>query len=57
MDDNPTTGWVIAGIALLLCVLNAKRLDRMEKDIRSLADGDTETVKLRRKLDGYSDEG
>jgi hypothetical protein len=55
MDDN-TTGWVIAGIALLLCVLNAKRLDRMEKDIRSLTDGDAETVKLRRKLDGYPDE-
>jgi hypothetical protein len=55
MDDN-TTGWVIAGIALLLWVLNAKRLDRMEKDIRSLTDGDAETVKLRRKLDGYPDE-
>jgi hypothetical protein len=54
MDDN-STGWVLAGIALLLCLLTAKRVDRLERDVRSLAEGDSEIVKLRRKLDGDAD--
>ena len=56
MDDRNGAAFVLAALALMLCVLNAKRIDRLVKDVRSLADGDTETVKLRDKLDGYPDE-
>jgi hypothetical protein len=56
MEDQNGAALVLAALALMLCVLNAKRIDRLVKDVRSLADGDTEIIKLRRKLDGYPDE-
>jgi hypothetical protein len=52
MENNETV-IVIAALALALCLLQSKRLDKLERDIRALADGDAEIVKLRRKLDGY----
>jgi hypothetical protein len=59
MDDN-SAALVMAVIALSMVVLMSKRLDRLARDVDCLVDGDTETVKLRRKLDGYpgsSDDG
>jgi len=54
MEDNGVA--VCAALAIILCVLQAKRIDRLERDVRSLADGDAETVKMRRKLEGGSDD-
>jgi hypothetical protein len=54
MDDGNGVA-VCAVLAIALVLLQAKRIDRLERDIRSLADGDTETVKMRRKLEGQSD--
>lgn len=56
MEDN-SAALVLAALALLLCVMNAKRIDRLVKDVNSLADGDPETVKLRAKLEGRPDGG
>jgi hypothetical protein len=54
MDDN---GMAVAmGIlALCLAVMVSKRLDRLSRDFDLLIDGDVETVKLRRKLEGRED--
>jgi hypothetical protein len=53
MDDNSSMALGMAITALILVLMEAKRLTRMQQDIDLIADGDTETVKLRRKLDGY----
>jgi hypothetical protein len=55
MEDNGIA--ICAVLAIALCLLQAKRIDRLERDVRSLADGDTETVKLRRKLEGADADG
>jgi hypothetical protein len=53
MEDSTIA--VCAVLAIALCLIQSKRIDGLERDMRSLADGDAETVKLRRKLAGQSD--
>jgi len=53
MDD---TSWAltVGALALALWLLTSKRLDRIEREIDLIVDGDLETLKLKRKLDGYA---
>jgi hypothetical protein len=51
MDDS--AAWMLALAAIGLCLLQAKQVGRIERDLNLVIDGDLETVKLRRKLDGY----
>ncbi len=53
MEDSAIA--VCAVLAIALCLIQAKRIDALERDVRSLADGDPDTVRLRRKLAGQSD--
>jgi hypothetical protein len=53
MEDSGVA--VCAILAITLCLLQSKRIDRLERDVRSLANGDAETVRLRHKLDGQLD--
>ena len=52
MDDN-VVALGFAVLALTVAVMVCKQLDRLRRDVDCLVDGDVETVKLRRKLDGY----
>jgi|HubBroStandDraft_1064217.scaffolds.fasta_scaffold646141_2 hypothetical protein len=52
MEDSGIA--ICAILAIAICLLQAKRIDGLERDVRSLADGDAETVKLRRKLAGQA---
>jgi hypothetical protein len=56
MEDN-SPALIVAALALLLCVMISKQIDRLIKDVNSLANGDPETVKLRAKLEGRPDGG
>lgn len=49
------TAWGIAALALALVILEGHRITKLERDIDLLVDGDTETLKLRRKLEGRRD--
>ena len=53
--ENSTVA-TFAILALTLCVLLGKRIDKMQQEIDLLVDGDIETLKLKRKLNGYRDE-
>jgi HAMP domain-containing protein len=55
MDDGNGLAVALAVIALALAVAQAKRIDRLARDMDSLVAGDPETVKLRRKLEGRED--
>ncbi len=46
---------VVGILALCLAAMVSKRLDRLIRDVDLLVDGDVETVKLRRKLEGRED--
>jgi len=52
MDDN-TVLVIVAALALTLGILNAKRIDSISREIDFIVGGDIETLKLKRKLDGY----
>jgi len=52
MEDN-TSLVVLTALALTLGIMNSKRIDRIIREIDLIVDGDIETLKLRRKLDGY----
>ncbi len=52
MDE---AAWVLAIGAFVLVILEGKRITQLEREIDLLVDGDTETLKLRRKLDGRRD--
>jgi hypothetical protein len=49
MDD---TGWILALGAFCLVIALGNRMAKLEREIDMLVDGDTETLKLRRKLEG-----
>lgn len=52
MDE---AAWVLAFGAFALVILLGNRISKLERDIDMLVDGDTETLRLRRKLDGRRD--
>jgi hypothetical protein len=54
MDDG-STALVLGAVALVLVCMLGKRVERLSRDMDLLVDGDTETVKLRRKLEGRED--
>jgi hypothetical protein len=54
MDDNGTA-LAIGLVALVLVLMVDRRLAKLVRDVDCLVDGDTETVKLRRKLEGRDD--
>lgn len=54
MDDNGIA-LGLAVVALALACMVSKQLDRLRRDVECLVDGDVETVKLRRKLEGRDD--
>ena len=55
MDDS-TTAWALAGIALVLVILEGKRITKLERTVRALLDDDQDMLKLirdRNKLEAY----
>jgi hypothetical protein len=55
MDDNGLIAFC-AALAIALCFIQSKRIDRLEREMDLIVDGDMETLKLRRKLDGIRTE-
>jgi hypothetical protein len=55
MDNDNGLAVGLAVVALALVIAQAKRIDRLTRDLDSLVAGDPDTVKLRRKLEGRED--
>ena len=53
MTDS--AAWIIVGSLMGLWLLQGKQMAKMQREIDLLVKGDLETLRLKRKLDGYPD--
>lgn len=51
------TAWILATCAFVLVILEGRRITALQREVDLLVEGDTETLKLRRKLAGIPASG